>query len=439
MSFEGPDAYSRAGGIATRICGLTANLAKLGFRTHLWFVGDPDLSGIEERDGVELHRWCQWISRYHPGGAYDGEEGKRLDYASSLPPYIFEKYIVPWLRAGERAVVFAEEWHTVDAVLHLDSLLRTAALRDRVNIFWNANNTLGFDRIDWKRLEQAAIITTVSRYMKQLMRGYGVDTRVIHNGLGADAFLEPDAVACAMRRRFRDRIVLGKVGRWDPDKNWILAVAIVAELKRYGWRPLLLARGGVESHGAEVLAAAKNAGLHVIERKLVEPGAEGLLAATADVNGADIINFRSPLDSESSRTLFRGASAILANSAHEPFGLVGLEAMAVGGLVCTGGSGEDYAVPGRNAIVTRTASPKEFIGLWKRFHADPVANASLRASARLTARHYAWPEIIRRGLLLRIPFVDPGESLRGENERSRAGSFLRMPSSQVEESLACGT
>ena len=62
--------------------------------------------------------------------------------------------MLPCLRAGERAVVLAEEWHTVDAVLHLDSLLRTAALRDRVSIFWNANNTFGFDRIDWKRLER---------------------------------------------------------------------------------------------------------------------------------------------------------------------------------------------------------------------------------------------------------------------------------------------
>ena len=199
MSFEGPDAYSRAGGIATRVCGLTENLAKRGFRTHLWFVGDPDLSGNEERSDVELHRWCQWISRYHPGGVYDGEEAKRRDYASSLPPYILEKDLLPCLRAGERAVVLAEEWHTVDAVLHLDSLLRTAALRDRVNIFWNANNTFGFDRIDWKRLEQAAVITTVSRYMKQLMRANGVDAMVIHNGLGADAFLEPDPVAvCAI-------------------------------------------------------------------------------------------------------------------------------------------------------------------------------------------------------------------------------------------------
>jgi glycosyltransferase involved in cell wall biosynthesis len=239
------------------------------------------------------------------------------------------------------------------------------------------------------------------------MRGFEVDPIVIANGLGPDAFIEPDPSAVwALRRRFQNRILLGKVGRWDPDKNWLLAVAIVAELKRHGWRPLLLARGGVESHGAEVMAAAQNAGLHVIERELREPGACGLLGATADVNGADIVSLRSPLDSESRRVLFRGVSAVLANSAHEPFGLVGLEAMAAGGLACTGYSGEDYAVPGRNALVMQTTSPKEFIGLFKRVCADPAANAALRSSARLTAEQYAWPEIIERTLLPRVSLID---------------------------------
>ena len=42
VSFEGPDAYSRAGGLATRVEGLAETLAALGFETHLWFIGDPD-------------------------------------------------------------------------------------------------------------------------------------------------------------------------------------------------------------------------------------------------------------------------------------------------------------------------------------------------------------------------------------------------------------
>jgi hypothetical protein len=49
LSFEGPDPYSRAGGLASRISGLAEALEEAGFETHLWFVGDPDLPGCEQR------------------------------------------------------------------------------------------------------------------------------------------------------------------------------------------------------------------------------------------------------------------------------------------------------------------------------------------------------------------------------------------------------
>jgi glycosyltransferase involved in cell wall biosynthesis len=66
------------------------------------------------------------------------------------------------------------------------------------------------------------------------------------------------------------------------------------------------------------------------------------------------------------QVLFQGVDAVLANSRHEPFGVVGLEAMAAGGVVCTGGSGEDYAVPSHNALVLETEDPEEFLGLFSR-------------------------------------------------------------------------
>jgi hypothetical protein len=100
LAFEGPDAYAQAGGIATRVTGLTQALATAGLDTHLWFVGDPELPGHETRDHLQLHRWCQWISRYHPGGVYDGEEGKHADYATSLPPYLCQEVLLPHLRQG---------------------------------------------------------------------------------------------------------------------------------------------------------------------------------------------------------------------------------------------------------------------------------------------------------------------------------------------------
>lgn len=403
LSFEGPDAYARAGGIASRITGLAHALAEAGGETHLWFIGDPEATGHEDHGLLQLHRWCQWISRYHPSGVYDGEDGKCRDYASSLPPHLLEHHLLPALAAGRRAVVLAEEWHTVDAVLHLDWLLRRAGVRECVSILWNANNVFGFERIDWGRLQAAATIVTVSRYMKHRLWTFGVDAIVIPNGLGPESFVEPEKEAVAeLRRRSHGRILLTKVARWDPDKRWLLAVEIVAALKRHGERPLFIARGGLEAHEGEVVARARAAGLSVIERgSSSEGGARGLLAALHDSRDADVVILRSHLDPATRGVLFRGADAVLANSAHEPFGLVGLETMAVGGLACTGASGEDYAVDGENALVLSRNDPEEFRALFTRLR-DSKRDKALRRSGVLTARTYAWPRVVERALLPRI-------------------------------------
>jgi glycosyltransferase involved in cell wall biosynthesis len=403
LSFEGPDAYARAGGIASRVTGLAEALAAAGCETHLWFIGDPELPGHETRGRLRLHRWCQWISRYHPAGVYDGEEGKHADYAASLPPFLFRQMLRPSLQQGEQAVILAEEWQTVHAVLHLDWLLRTSGLRDRCAILWNANNTFAFDRIEWARLTQAAVITTVSRYMKQLMWGLGVDPLVLPNGLAVEAFMlpAPDTME-AFQARVRGRTVLSKVARWDPDKRWLLAIETTGALQRQHWQPLLIARGGVEAHGTEVLTAAAGMGLRVVERRLPQPGVPGLLHALEDVHEVDVLSLRSPLDGDSCRVLFRGSAAVLANSGREPFGLVGLETMAVGGVACTGATGEDYVVPGSNALVLETTDPQEFVSLYGALHDNPGRERAIRRAGRATAKRYAWAQIVQAVLLPRL-------------------------------------
>lgn len=406
LSFEGPDGYARAGGIASRITGLSRALADAGFDTHLWFVGDPGEPGHDKEGSVNLHRWCQWISRHHPGGVYDGESGKADDYAASLPPYLLSEYLGPVVSRGERAVVLAEEWHTVHAVFHLDWLLRRAGMRDRVEILWNANNTFGFDAIDWARLARAARITTVSRYMAHRMREQGVEALVIPNGLNAEAFGAADPAAFAqLKYRFRERILLTKMARWDPDKRWLETIDTVADLKRQGGRPLLVARGGMEGHGSDVLSRARHAGLEVVHRDLPEPGPYGLIEALRGINGADMVVLRSHVDPLARRLLFRSADAVLANSRHEPFGLVGLEAMAVGGLACTGCSGEDYAVPGHNAMVLQTEDPSEFSRLFGVVHANPGLRRMMRRAGRRTAEQFAWPRVVEGSLLPRVGAV----------------------------------
>jgi glycosyltransferase involved in cell wall biosynthesis len=420
LSFEGPDAYARAGGIASRIDGLARALDASEQETHLWFVGDPAAPGSERRGShLELHRWCQWISAHHPAGVYDGETGKERDYARSLPPALLADHLRPALARGGRAVVLAEEWHTVHAVLHLDWLLRREGLRDRVALLWNANNTFGFEGIDWERLARAATITTVSRYMRQRMWSLGVDPIVIPNGL------EPDVYAPAfaghvkeLQRILGGRTTLAKVARWDPDKRWLNAVEIVAAARTQGWRPLLIARGGAEAHGREVLARARDLGLHVAARPLARAGAMGLLEAVTGTQEIDVLLLESHLDKSARRLLFRGADAVLANSGHEPFGLVGLETMAAGGLACTGGTGEDYVVPGRNGLVLQTEDPGEFLQLFGAVRAETGADIEIRRAARRTSRDYAWSSIVERNLLPRVsalagarPSVEPRVAL----------------------------
>jgi glycosyltransferase involved in cell wall biosynthesis len=407
LSFEGPDAYSRAGGLATRVVGLAQTLADLDFETHLWFIGDPDLPAHETHGPLHYHRWCQWVSKYHPHGVYDGELGKAADYNASLPPYLLREVLLPRIQEDGQAIILAEEWQTVDAVLHLHWLLRYAGLRERVSLLWNANNTFGFERIPWSRLAEAATVTTVSRYMKHRMRELGVDALVVPNGLTSDAFDAPGPLPVReLRRRFRNRTLLTKVARWDPGKRWIATIDLMAEMKRRSWRPLLVARGGSEPYGNEVLAAAHAKGLKIFDRAACRPGPEALLEALDQLDCADVVNLISFVDPESRRLLFRAVDAVLANSGHEPFGLVGLETMAAGGLACTGCSGEDYAVPGQNALVLETEDPHEFMALFRGLRTHPARAQQLRRAGRSTARHYAWPEIVEGVLLPRCELPD---------------------------------
>ena len=205
--------------------------------------------------------------------------------------------------------------------------------------------------------------------------------------------------------------MLSKVARWDPDKGWLQAIDTISAMKRLGWQPLLIARGGLEAYGAEVLATAAARGLQVVERMMPQPGVGGLLRTLDQLGDVDMVNIRSPLDPDSRRVLYQTSDAVLANSRHEPFGLVGLETMAVGGIACTGCSGEDYAMPGRNALVLETTDPLEFLGLFGELRANPALERAIRRAGRRTAQQYTWLHIMQRYLLPRLRLLTMSSTL----------------------------
>jgi len=398
LSFEGPDAYSSAGGLGVRVDGLSKALASMGFPVHLFFIGDPRLRGEEMMiDGhLALHRWCQWISGYYPRGVYEGENEKLLDFNESIPWFISERIVKPAVREDKLVVILGEEWHTAEAMCRASDALHGQGIRDKTVMFWNANNTFGFDRINWGRLGYVTSITTVSRYMKHIMRGMGLNPLVIPNGIPKHLLSDVDYNAVArLKRSLNADVILSKVARWDPDKCWNMAMGATAKLKARGLRTVLLARGGIEPHGEEVMYNARSMGLSINDVGTNGNSLEDYLQAIGNHNGADIVNIRFHCPQEFLRVIYSASDAVLANSGHEPFGLVGLEAMAAGGIAITGGTGEDYAVPFRNAIVLETADPAEIEAHVMYLQEHPWEKERIRQAGRQTAAMFTWEEVTK--------------------------------------------
>lgn len=395
LSFEGPDPYSLIGGLGTRVVELSAALAEAGIEATLIFVGDPAKPAVERAGPhLEYRRWCQWISAYHPGNVYDGERGKSDDYRVSVPPFVVESIVRPAAERGERVLVIAEDWQTAPAAIELDRMLRVAGLRNSAILQWNANNTYGFDSIDWPGLTSAATVTTVSRYMKFELRARGVDSLVVPNGIPERLIGgPPEDLVNAAAEALTARPLFVKVGRYDEDKRWMQAIEAFALVRQRRPRATLVVRGGREPYGETIFARARVLGLEIEDVRAESRDPQLLLEKLAEAT-APIVNIRSFVPEELLFALYRIADAVLANSGKEPFGLVGLEVMAAGGLAVTGSTGEDYAQQFENAIVCDTGDGRELAAYLDVLLGDAVLARSIRAAGETTAERYTWPIVL---------------------------------------------
>lgn len=144
-----------------------------------------------------------------------------------------------------------------------------------------------------------------------------MDAVVISNGLPEDAYLLPEEEALRrLREKLPGRTLVAKVARCDSAKRWGAAIQAVAAMKSEGWRPLLIARGGREPYGNEILKSAATLGLRVRERALFSADKRGILGFLDDVNEVDVLNLLTPVEPKIRGLLFAGADAVLANSSH---------------------------------------------------------------------------------------------------------------------------
>ncbi|HEY6539322.1 MAG TPA: glycosyltransferase family 4 protein [Ktedonobacteraceae bacterium] len=411
LCFEGPDIYSTAGGLGTRVTELSEALAAQGYTTHLIFIGDPSKPAVETRvDGhLILKRWSQWVSKYYLNGVYDGEEQKLYDYNESVPYHIYDEIMRPAVASGKTVVIMGEDWHTAEAMCRTSDLLHWFGVRQKAIMLWNLNSLMSLHRINWGRLNFVTTICTVSKYMKHRMWAYGVNPLVIPNGIPR-RHLDPIDTDAATRlheialQGDPRRMFLFKIGRFDPDKRWMMAIDAVARLKYSGHPVTLFVRGGIEPHGADVLRHAYNIGLSIRDVVARRPNLEQCLDAMAKAGPADIYNLRFFLPEEFVRTTYHTADATLANSGHEPFGLVALEVMAAEGIAVTGSTGEDYAISLENAIVTETDDPDEIVGYLLYLRRHPDEQERIRKAGCQTARQFLWDQVIEN-LVSKLEFL----------------------------------
>ncbi|TMC74534.1 MAG: glycosyltransferase family 4 protein [Chloroflexi bacterium] len=395
VAFEGPDRYSFVGGLATRMIDLADALVDRGYFVHQVFVGDPKLPPREERaDGrLVLERWSQWISAYHPRDVYDGEDGKWRDFSRTVPPHLTD-IVAASASEGRRTVVLFEDWQTADAAIATAVLLGVRA-PGAAAILWNANNTYGFGRIDFDVLRRAASITTVSRFMRAEMSAAGVDAAVLPNGI-AERWLKPlpPTEARPLREAFGDRPTFVKVARFDPDKRWLWAIDAIAFMRNSGARPRLLMRGSRQAYGDIVGARIRAQGLSVERVTLPTEAATRDLATIVAASSADVLFLDYFIPERTLRAMYQAADGVLANSEKEPFGLVGLEVMASGGVPYVGRTGEDYAVPFGNAVVMQSDDPRELFATHATLRARPEVVRAIRADGKATAKRFVWPRVL---------------------------------------------
>lgn len=410
LAMEGPDLYSMAGGLGVRVTELSRCLADMGYPTHLYFVGDPKLPGLETFGNLTLHRWCQWLSINYPMGVYQGERDKIRELESAWPDVVIKELVEPGAEKGIVTVFLTEDWHTASTAIKLGELLRSRGLNDRAIILWNANNCYGFGDINWRKLEHNTVITAVSRYMKHSMWKYDINPIVVRNGIPKRNLEPVPQSSIDDLRTLFPGMLLAKVGRYDADKRWIMAMEAVAELKKRGHHPRFIVRGGSEGHRVAVRQRAESLNLSWSEiSKPSDCSCAGIIGALSSHRDKDVLELCFYVPDEFIRVMYAGADCVLANSGHEPFGLVGLEVMACGGLVFVGSTGEDYASNLVNCVSIETSDPREMATYMEEMLGQREIVADIRRNGKLNAESFTWDKVAL-DLFLKINFM---ASVRG--------------------------
>ncbi len=231
-----------------------------------------------------------------------------------------------------------------------------------------------------KAIEEPDQLVVVSQDWHQRLRAdYGVDARVIHNGVDADRFAPIGTgrrAALRDRAGVADRFVFLSVGGIEPRKGSSFLVQAMARLKAQpDLRPVLVVVGG---HSFQDYRDYRDAVLATLPGLGLELGRDILMAGS--LSDADLHEW------------YRSADALVFPSLKEGWGLAVLEAMAADLPVVSSDITvlREYLTADRTAVMTRAGDPESLATGMRRVATDRELRETLVHGGRELIRDFSW-------------------------------------------------
>jgi len=225
-------------------------------------------------------------------------------------------------------------------------------------------------------LDQADVVTACSQAVLDDLEAWhqplGVKGVVVHNGVAAADVLrdippestEPHILA---------------LGRLVPQKGFDVLIRAYAVALREdpGFRPNLVVAGS-------------------------GPEEESLAALVRTLSMTDRVHLTGPADRDAVAGLLGNAICVALPSRHEPFGIVGLEALAAGRPLIASRTGgiPEYVRSGENGLLVEPGDVDAWAVALRVVAGDSGLRARLAREGLETGRHFTWPSIADRYLAL---------------------------------------
>lgn len=365
------------GGLGRHVHALANAQARLGHEVVVITQAPPsDLPGVDSGP-VQVIRAAFQAPRQGPN-----REGL-LDWVHAMES-AFIREGLQMLRSWRPDTIHAHDWMVTHAAVELREvagvpLVSTihATEAGRHQGWITSELSTSIHALEWWLANTSDALITCSTTMREEVRGlFGVTSgRVIPNGIDTADWQRPEAaISRILAAHGAHRPLVVYTGRleWEKGVHTLVEALTLLRADHPGIRVLVAGRGSYS----------------------------GQLEGLADSLGVrDIVRFLGWVSEEDLRALVAAADVAVAPSVYEPFGLVALEAAALGTPVIvadTGGLAE-FAEGGQLAA---TFTPQDPAGLAHAIHADvldPVGRQARaqRAHAALLDR-YDWLDIARR-------------------------------------------